>query len=167
MSKSVRQKRGYSSDQGEVWKEVACLHAEHGVESGTAAMSDAFNTYQDRIAAYQENVKYVKGATGIAVAIGDRVVSVDLFDKPSTCEKVWDRMLSGVVFDALEVGETDKVASVTDVEQLVVAASDLPWEHSEAVGEGEEYRAESKRGDHASALAFHDTVVHGSVVAAA
>ena len=47
-----------------------------------------------------------------------------------------------------------------------MAASDLPWEQSEAVGEGEEYRAESNRGDHASALAFHDTVVHGSVVAA-
>ena len=40
------------------------------------------------------------------------------------------------------------------------------WERSEAVGEGEEYRAESKRGDHATALAFEETVVHGSVVAA-
>ena len=166
VSKSVKEQRGYRSDQGEVWKEVACLHASHGVESGTAAMSDAFDTYQDRIAAYREKVKYVEGATGIAVAIGDRIVSVDLFDKPSTCQKVWDRMLSGVVFDAIEAGETDQVASVADVEQLVAAAGDLPWEQSEAVGEGEEYRAESKRGDHASALSFHDTVVHGSVVAA-
>lgn len=53
-----------------------------------------------------------------------------------------------------------------DVEQLIAAAGDLPWEPSQAVGEGEEYRAESKRGDHASALALHDTAVHGSVVSA-
>ena len=129
-------------------------------------MSDAFDKYQNRIASYQEKLSYPKGASGVAVAIGDRVISVDLFDKPSTCEKVWNRMLSGVVFDALEAKETDQVASVADVEQLLAATADLPWEPSDTVGEGEEYRAESGRGDHASALAFHDTVVHGSLVTA-
>ena len=93
-------------------------------------------------------------------------MAFDLFVKPATCQKVWDRLLSGVVFDALEADETDQHASVADVEQLVAAAGDLPWEQSEAVGEGEEYRAESQRGDHASALAFEETVVHGSVMAA-
>ena len=57
----------------------------------------------------------------MAVSIDDKVVSIDLFDKPSTCQKVWDRMLSGVVFDAMEAGKTDKVASVADVEQLIAA----------------------------------------------
>jgi hypothetical protein len=166
VSRSVKEKRGHTSDQGEVWKEVAYLHAAHGVESDSAAMSDAFDTYGDRIGEYREKLNYVDGATGVAVAIGDKVVAIDVFDKPSTCSKVWDRLLSGVVFDALEAGETDQHASVADVEQLVAAAGDMPWEQSEPVGEGEEYRAESKRGDHASALAFEETVVHGSVVAA-
>jgi hypothetical protein len=130
-------------------------------------MSDAFETHQDRIASFRESLKYVDEATGMVVAIGQKIVAFDVFDKPSTCKKVWDRMLSGVVFDALEADETDQHASVADVEQLVAAVGDLPWEKSEAVGEGEEYRAESKRGDHASALAFEDTVVHGSVVAGA
>ena len=102
----------------------------------------------------------------MAVAIGEKIVALDVFDKPSTCQKVWDRMLSGVVFDALEAGETDQHPSVAEVEQLLGTAGDLPWEQAEAVGEGEDYRAEAKRGDHASALAFEDTVVHGSVVAA-
>ena len=106
-------------------------------------MSDAFDTYKDRIATYQEKVKYVDGAVGMAVAIGDRVVSVDVFDKPTTCEKVWKRMLSGVVFDALEAGKAEKVASVDDVEQLIDAAGDFQWEQADAVGEGEEYRAET------------------------
>ena len=165
VSRSVKEKRGHTSDQGAVWEEVASLHASHAVESATVAMSDAFDSYQDRIASYLENLKHVDNATGMAVAIGDKVVSIDLFDKPSTCQKVWDRMLSGVVFDALEAGKTDKVASVADVEQLLGTAGDLPWQQSETVGEGEEYRAESDDGDHASALAFEQTVVHGSVLA--
>ena len=56
-------------------------------------MSDAFETYQDRIATHREKVKYVASAVGVAVAIGDRVVSVDFFDKPATGEKVWSRLL--------------------------------------------------------------------------
>lgn len=92
--------------------------------------------------------------------------SVDLFDKPSTCEKVWDRLLSGVLFDALPAADTGQPPSVADVEQFVADAGQLSWEQADAVGEGEEYRAESKRGDHASALAFEHTVVHGSVVTA-
>lgn len=164
VSRSLKAKQGYKSDQGEVWKEVAGLHATHDVQSGTEAMSDAFDTYKDRIASYQDRLKYVAGAVGMAVAIGDQVVSADLFDKSSTCEKVWDRMLSGVVFDAMEVGETNKHASVADVEQFIATVGDLQWEEAKAVGEGQEHRAESDRGDHASALTFDQTVVHGSVM---
>ena len=74
-------------------------------------------------------------------------------------------MLSGAVLDAMQAGETDEVASVADVEQRIATAADLPWKQSEAVGEGEEYRASSDDGDHASALALDVTVVHGSVLA--
>jgi hypothetical protein len=166
VSRSVKEKRGHRSDQGEVWQEVACFNASHGVQSGTSAMSDAFDAHQDRIGTFREKLKYVDGATGVAAAIGEKVVAIDLFDKPSTCQKVWDRLLSGVVFDALEAGETNQHVSIADVEQLVSVVGELPWQQAEAVGEGQEYRAESKRGDHASALALEQTVVHGSVVAA-
>ena len=166
VSSSIKRKRGHRSDQGEIWNEVEQLHASHDVESRTAAMSDAFDQCRDRIEAYRSRLAYVEDAVGLAVAIGDRVVSLDLFDKPETCRKVWNRLLSGVVFDAVEAGETERRASIADVEQLVAAVGDLPWEQSEAVAEGEEYRVVSKRGDQGSVLAFEQVVVHGSVMAA-
>lgn len=167
VSESVKEKQSHRSDQGGVWKEVACMHACHDVASGTSAMSDAFEAYEETIATFRDNLKYVDGATGVAVAVGKKVVAIDVFDKSSTCEKVWERLLSGVVFDALEAAKTDQQPSVKDVEQLIANVGDLPWEQTPAVGEGEEYRSVSKRGDHGSALAFQQTVVHGSVVAAA
>ena len=103
----------------------------------------------------------------MAVAIGGRVQSVDLFDKPATCKKVWDRLLSGVVFDSLEAGPIDQDASIVDVERVLSTAGVLSWEQSKAVGEGDEYRGQSQQGDHASALVFEGSVVHGSVVTAA
>lgn len=166
VSRSVKEDRGHTSDQGEVWREVASLNAAHGVSSDTAAMSDTFDSCQLRIASFQLKLKYVEGAAGVAASIGRRVVSVDLFDKPATCEKVWDRLLSGIVLDALEAGAVEEAASVSQVEELLESAGALSWTQTVTVGEGEEYRAESLRGDHASALVFEGAIVHGSLVAA-
>jgi hypothetical protein len=55
----------------------------------------------------------------VAVAVGTKVVAMDLFDKPSTCAKVWDRLLTGVVMDALEGAPTDQVARRGDVDGLL------------------------------------------------
>ena len=44
--------------------------------------------------------------SGLAVAVGTKIVAVDLFDKVSTCRKVWDRLLTGYVLEALEAENT-------------------------------------------------------------
>ena len=166
VSASLKAKQGYRSDQGQVWSEVACLQKSAGVSSHTAALSDVFDSFQEQIASYRVHAKSVDGAAGLAVAVGDRLVSVDVFDKPATCEKVWNRLLTGVALDALETPGSDHPPVVADVEQLLASTGDLTWEAAEAVGEGQEFRAQSRRGDQASALAWDETIVHGSLVAA-
>ena len=90
------------SDQGKIWGEVARQQTSLGTSSGTGAMSDTFENYKERVAEFQDKLKYVEGASGVAVAIGKKIVAVDMFDKPATCRKVWNRLLSGFVLDALE-----------------------------------------------------------------
>lgn len=164
VNKSVRAKQGHRSDQGEVWKEVERQQSALGAFSGTSAMSDTFIAHRERVEDVQEKLQYVEGAIGAAVAVGGRVVSCDLFDKPSTCQKVWKRLLTGVVLDALEVVAEEKQAETADVERVLRGLHVLSWEAAEPVGEGEEYRASSEGGDHASALVFEGALVHGSVV---
>jgi hypothetical protein len=166
VGQSIKKQRGHRADQGKVWAEVAALHCSLDVISETAAMSDAFETYKDRIAEYLEPLKYVEGATGLAVAIGDRVVCVDFFDKPSTCQYAWDRLLSGMVFDALQTAKTDQPVFTDVVQQLLISTRDLPWQPVDAVGEGNEFRAESSGGDHASVLVLEGVVVHGNIMPA-
>ncbi len=166
VSMSVKAKQGHKSDQGKVWDTVACLAESHEVDTDTVAMSDCFDTHIESIETYRKNIEYFPNAVGLAVAVGERVVSLDVFDKPATCEKVWNRLLTGVVFDAMQAGSVEKFAEVSHVEHLLNNATESTWEPADAVGEGEEYRAESSKGDHASALALENTVVHGSVVSA-
>ena len=166
VNKSVKETREHRSDQGEIWKQVTALNATHQVVSGTAAMSDAFTAHQNRHAEFRERLKPVDGANGMAVAVGPRIMAVDFFDKASTCRKMWDRLLSRIFFDAMEGGEVGAFATVAEVENLLRAASDLNWEEAQSVGEGEEFRTESPKGDIASVLVFEGAVLHGSVVTA-
>jgi hypothetical protein len=117
--RSMKAGHGYSSDQMQVWGEVTRQMDSLGSSSETMAMSATYETYRGRLAEFRESLKYVEGATGVAVAVGTKVVAMDLFDKPSTCAKVWDRLLSGVVLDALERTPTDQVAQRADVEGLL------------------------------------------------
>ena len=152
------------SNQGEVWNQVAECNAMHEVQSPTGAMSDAFEAYKNQVAEFQEKLKYVEGASGMAVVVGNKVVGCDLFDKPSTLRKVWNRLLSGLVFGALEAKETSDTAQSSDIDQLLKTTNDAAWKPTEPIGEGEEYRAELGNGEQASALTFHDSLVHGSVL---
>ena len=102
VSDSLKSGRGHTSDQMAVWGEVTRQMTSLGSSSETGAMADTYETYRERLDEFREQLAYVEGATGVAIAVGKQVVALDLFDKPSTCRKVWGRLLTGVVMDALE-----------------------------------------------------------------
>ena len=104
VTRSLREGQGHRSDQGAVWSEVDRQMQSLNSSSETHAMSDTYDSNRDRFEEFRTHMSYAEGATGLAVAIGSTVVALDIFDKPSTCRKVWDRLLSGFVMDALEEG---------------------------------------------------------------
>ena len=53
------------------------------------------------------------------------------------------------------------------VEETLTALRNSSWEKVEPVGDGEEYRVKSDDGTQASALAFGDSLVHGSLLTGA
>jgi hypothetical protein len=165
VSQSAGEGRGHGSNQVGVWKEVGRQMASLGSQSPTGAMADTYAAHQVRLDEFRGRLKYVEGASGLAVAVGGKVTSVDLFDKPSTCRKVWDRLLTGPIMDALEAGSTESSVGGDEVQATLAAFRDAPWKESPAVGVGEEFRAELDGDRHASALAYAGSVVHGSLVA--
>lgn len=166
VSSSLRSGHGHHSDQGAVWHEVGRQMEALSASSETEAMADTYEAHHERLAEFQKHLDYVEGATGIAVAVGDKVVAVDLFDKPSTCGKVWNRLLTGVVMDALEADQAAPAADRVQVEQLLDRLRGQAWEPAPPVGEGQEFRYDDESQTHGSALMFGDAVLHGSVVVA-
>jgi hypothetical protein len=165
--KSLQTGHGHRSDQGAVWGEVSRQMSSLGASSETMAMSDTYDSYRTRLEDFRKKLGHFPGATGLAVAVGPEVVAMDLFDKSETCQKVWDRVLSGFVMDALEAPPAKTAVGPADVEQFLGRLADASWQTSPAVGEGSEFRAEAAAGTHASALIYHASLLHGSAVAAA
>jgi len=163
VTRSLKLSQSHRSDQGAVWQEVHKQQQDLGVSSPTAAMADTFKKHAGRVGDYQEKLKYQEGSFGVAVAIGSKLVSLDLFDKPSTCRQVWSRLLSGFSLDALLTKPEEMVPASSEVDQRLHEAIGVSWERAEAVGEGEEYRAEfgSSQG---SALSLMGDLVHLSVM---
>lgn len=163
---SLKADRGHASEQHAVWREVSRQMSSLAASSDTGAMADTYTAYESRLGEYKDHLRYVAGATGLAVAVGRHVVAVDLFDKPATCRKVWERLLTGVVMDALESTDTDSPSQTADVGELLTRLRSTPWQPAPAVAEGQEFRTDADRTTHASALVFEDAVLHGSVVVA-
>jgi len=166
VSQSAKEGRGHSSDQGEVWKEVGRQMESLGSHSGTGAMADTYESHRNHLAEFHDRLQYVEGATGLAVGVGKRIVSVDLFDKPSTCRLVWNRLLTGVILDALEAGSTEDRAEAASVQQSVALLRNASWQQTAAVGAGDDFRFDSEDDKHASVLMFGKTMVHGSLIVA-
>lgn len=160
---SARAGRGHRANQGEVWDHVEkyLLASKH--KSPTNAMAEAFDAREQQSSQYRDKLRYVDKASGVAVAIGKEVVAIDLFDKPKTCEKVWDRLLAGCIMDAFEVESEQNQASVAQVEELITSAKTADWKEVQSVGVGDEFRSEMEE-DQASVLSFDAHMVHGSVV---
>jgi hypothetical protein len=163
---SARRGGGHQSNQGAVWSEVSRQMSSLGNTSPTMAMADTQTANKPHADKAVVDIQYAEGAAGLAVAVGGKLVAVDLFDLPETCRKVWPRMISGVSLDALE--EKD-AADATEAD--VAAALDLfqsaPWQPVSPAGIGEEQRTETVGKWHGSMLTLSGTLVHGSLVARA
>lgn len=165
VSESLKREASHRSDQGAVWDEVEKKQAAFGYSSKTMAMSDTYDNLADKMTEYREQLKYPEGAVGVAVAVGLKVVCVDVFDKPGTCQKAWDRLLSGCIIDALDGTAGEGQADAKTVEQVLGESKATAWSEAPAVGEGQEYRAEFN-GSIGSALSLDEAVVHMNVLTA-
>jgi hypothetical protein len=154
------------TDQGAVWNEVDRQMAALGSRSSTAAMVDTYTAHQDRIVEFTGRLTYVEGATGLVAAVGGKIVLVDLFDKPDTCRKVWNRLLTGVILDALEIRDPIAMATQVDAQAALEQLRRAEWVKGETVGSGEEFQAELRDTWHASALVVDGTALHISMVCA-
>ncbi len=146
--------------QSRIWQTIRRKHRATATRSATENMSDAMETRRDAVEDLRRNLPYPEGASGIAVALGGRVVGIDIFDKPATLSKLWDRLVQGVAIDALEAPDMAFQASGADVAVKLYTLKSVRWQRSGSVGLGEAYRGRTDDDILATALVTGDILVH-------
>jgi hypothetical protein len=140
-----------------IWETIRRKHCRLGIRSRTEDLSDAMEARRDAAEDLRRNLPYAEGASGIAVALGGKVVGIDIFDKAATLERLWDRLLQGIALDAL--ADTGCRAIGSDVAVKLYALRSVRWHRADPVGLGEAYTAQDDD-TLATALVMDDMLIH-------
>ena len=151
--------------QEAVWREIRRKHMATATRSEKENLSDTLEAHRVAVEHLRGGLRYPEGASGVAFALGGKIVCLDLFDKPATLEKLWDRLVQGVTIDALELRDAGCPADEQKPVRLYMESiRSVRWERVATVGLGQAYWA---RNDNAlmTALVADGASVHVGVSA--
>lgn len=161
---SLREERGYASDQGAAWDEVGALMAAHGAPSASASAAEAeevvFRRDRARGGAVGELAARgpLPGQCGVAVTHGELVVSVDLFGAPELLAAHWGSLVRSHLLD---LPERPGQPSATRALWGVRRPTWMPLRRNPGLGLGEEFHAKDERLIH-HALTLDGRLVHAA-----
>ncbi len=141
VSDAMRSRGERRANQSQVWADVADKAYACRVESETLAMSDIYLDNTAQLDGYVRAFRAVPGQRGAVVAIGGKVVGVELFDCPAAFSRYLEKLVRAYALDAIETQAREpRIPSDTDAQAFL----DLIWAtHAQrfpALGEGEDIR---------------------------
>jgi hypothetical protein len=139
----VRGNAANNQSQGEVWAEVSKSNADLGIVTGTDRFDAVYEdeTVQDQLEEYRRGLETAvpalkPDAIGVAVAVGGRLVCVDVFSSPAMFRKMWPRLLESYVVDALARQPGGKTMAA-DISDFLGRAATAPLVSQPTVGSGQ------------------------------
>ena len=144
------------SDQGLIWNEVQRQSMAHDVFSETSALDDVQEEIEERMAPELEKIRSVPGQIGVICTIGEQVVGLDLFDKPSTLERYLRSIVAGHALDA--PSRSSSGDPIRAIEHFLAQIDGTGHETGQGVALGEEVLL---RGEVAGiGLVYESSLVH-------
>lgn len=146
----------WRTDQGRVWQEVDRQAMRHGVLSETSAFEDVqeavISKFEGDLAALEPST----GQTGVACAVGDRVVGIDVFGKAETLAGYLRSIVSGYALDASD--DVEPTCTIREVERFLRSVAEGKVTDQPTVGIGRMIRID---GDETGVgLRVGDSVLH-------
>lgn len=162
VSDSMASSGSRRSNQGEVWADIDMKFSRMEMSSDTSAMADMYVATDSTIQDYVDAFKATDTQIGAFFYLNENLVGFDLFDRPETFSRLFQKLLRSYAIDAVEeVVEPEASPSVARAESLLASLESAEWRCYPAVGLGTDYRLQSPQLTAAS-LVVGDVVVHAS-----
>ena len=159
---SLKQDRGYHSDQQEVWENVAFLRNSARVNSATGAMKDVFKQKETNLEEYLEAFQCLPYQKGIFVFIDGEIAGWDILSRESSFALIFPKLVKSYAIDALLKEEKKVVTCRNPIEEarhFLEGMQDCKEGKYPSTGQGFDYRfeGEDKVG---SALVVENEIIH-------
>jgi hypothetical protein len=133
----------YSSDQSDVWADIAEKSARLKSSSPTGAMEALFVDHASFIDQCVAALGPVDGQTGALFAVDGRVLGFDLFESAAVLRKLLAKLVRAAAVDAVDTDATPSVVSPHGSEgpsEFLTAVAATSSQFSPALGLGEDVR---------------------------
>lgn len=107
----LRRRRVARADQAEVWAGVEAYLERTGTEAPTRDVTAWMAQSLSRVEALLKPVEPLEGQVGAVVALGGRVVAVEVLEHPEAWRRLHGKVLRGYALEALEVREPGRPSS--------------------------------------------------------
>jgi hypothetical protein len=141
---SLRRGRGHRSAQRAVWREVDRKARLHKAVSSTHALQDSRSHLSERLDAFEKLARELpEGTSGVVVAIGERLVLLEVLAGPRTFARVFRKLLSGYAFESVGLDRPYGTPDTSAVRSFIEAAAKAAHEEHQAVGAGRDVKFEA------------------------
>ena len=166
VSQSLKLKRGFLSDQGEIWDGIVQIAQRRGAISQSMAMSEVYKKDRSSIDEYVKHFRLIDGQVGAVFMINGKVVGLDTFGKAESFSKIFNKLVESYALDALDCFDSKKEQKALRgyVTRFLKASQRSSVEIHEGVGLGTDCRLESDKVT-GFALAMDEKILHLSVFA--
>ncbi len=161
---SLKRVQEFTADQGAIWDEVDRKQEKMKTRSQTDALNEVYRSHAEQLQDLIGGFEMQAGQSGVAVYINNRFACLDLFDRPETLPKLWEKLLRSYAMDALEAGEEKAAAGSPDPRAVLESIARGECSFYPSVGLGSDLRLEGP-GVVGAGLALDDCILHFSVFA--
>lgn len=101
VSASLSSKRGFRSDQGEIWDKVQELHCALAVPSRTAAMKDVYEAKGADLDGYVRSFRLAEGQKGVLVFVDGRAAGLDFVSRQAAFAALFPKLVKSYAMEAM------------------------------------------------------------------
>jgi len=142
---SMDNDRGYHSDQLKIWDTISQSFSSMGIQSGTNAQSDLFETKKQHLEEYLSHFHLVPGQIGLMGLVKDEMKGFDIFGWEDTMAKMFPKLLKSFLLEGIADSEVSKAKRREDPRSFLDELRCARIGRKEAPGRGEHLFFEGKR----------------------
>ena len=158
---SLRSLGKHRSNQGVIWDEIAEKADRMEARSASMAMAEIYEKERPSIQEYARHFSLIDSQVGAIFMINGKVVGMDSFGKPDSFSKIFRKLVESYALDAIDWYDPEKECKAlkSEVTRFIKASRVAQMESHTAVGQGTEFRIESKKIT-GFALSLDDQILH-------